>query len=113
MAYESENFLRTVADASGVEIDSETTDAEIATAVANQHRYIQPMPHGDGVEIVICVIKWSRSGNGLTGIEVQFVPVNPAGEWVEWPSVVTFVYDNDRWVIQLADLEGAPATPVP
>lgn len=113
MAYESESFLRTMADASGIEIDSETSDAEIATAVANQHRNLRPMVHGEDVEIVIYVINWSTSGDGLTGIEVQFVPVDPAGEWVESPSVVTFIYENDRWVIHLADLEGSPATPAP
>lgn len=113
MAYESENFLRAMADASGIEIDSETSDAKIATVVARQHRNLRPMAHGEDMEIVIYVINWSSSGDGLTGIEVQFVPVNPAGEWVEWPSVVTFVYENDRWVIQLADREGSPATPVP
>lgn len=113
MAYESENYLRAMAEASDSDIADDLTDEQIATIVANQHRELKPMAYGEDNQIVIYKMNWSTSASGITSAEIWMVPVDPSGEWVEWPTVITFVYEDGRWVIQLTDREGSPATPVP
>lgn len=113
MAYESENFIRSMMQGVGVTDLENLSDEEIVGIVIGQHRLLQPMARGKDIEIVIYRINYSSSGSGTTRIENWMVPVDPKGDWVEWPTVNTFVWEGDQWVIQLTDREGSPATPVP
>lgn len=113
MAYESENFIRAMMPGFGAEDLNNLSDAEIAGIVVGQHRLLEPMAHGRDVEIVIYRTNYSTGGRGTTQIENWMVPVDPGGDWVEWPTVNTFVWEDGQWVIQLTDLEGSLATPVP
>lgn len=112
MAYESEQFLRAMAEASGVQAGENLTDQQIATAIANQHRNLAAMAFGEHVRVSI--YGWSFLGrNGVSKAEMKMVPVDPQGDWVEWPTAITFVYEDGHWVILLTDREGSPATPEP
>jgi|GEM_PF-6561769 len=113
MAYESENFIRSMMNGFGVDDLDNLSDEEIAGIVIGQHRLLIPMARGKDIEIVIYRTNYSSSGSGTTQIENWMVPVDPKGDWVEWPTVNTFVWEGDQWMIQLTDREGSPATPVP
>lgn len=140
MAYESEGFIRAMADSGG-----RPEGDDMAMALARKHGSLEPMAHGACIEIVIYVTNWFRapvvSGagtsegdgsfkietihdgpdeastyitvRGMGSAELQMVPVDANGDWVQWPTVFTFVYEDGQWVIDHVDITGSPSTPVP